>query len=150
MIRIRYRDLAPGLHGKVERCARGVTVYLLPGLTGKQRKAVLRRLRQEASRGCGPGLPTPQLAVALGADWIRTNLKNTAAVVRLHPAGSLLPAAWYAAVPQRLRGRSPARAPGRARPRGRGPVPVRHKVRRDADRAWPKTAHRPGPRDFAW
>ena len=57
MIRIRYRDLAPGLHGKVERCARGVTVYLLPGLTGKQRKAVLRRLRQEASRGCGPGLP---------------------------------------------------------------------------------------------
>jgi len=93
VIRIRYRDLAPGLHGKVERCARGVTVYLLPGLTGKQRKAVLRRLRQEASRGCGPGLPTPQLAVALGADWIRTNLKNTAAVVRLHPAGSLLPAA---------------------------------------------------------
>ena len=93
MIRIRYRDLAPGLHGKVERCARGVTVYLLPGLTGKQRKAVLRRLRQEASRGCGPGLPMPQLAVALGADWIRTNLKNTAAVVRLHPAGSLLPVA---------------------------------------------------------
>ena len=93
MIRIRYRDLAPGLHGKVERCARGVTVYLLPGLTGKQRKAVLRRLRQEASRGCGPGLPMPQLAVALGADWIRTNLKNAAAVVRLHPAGSLLPVA---------------------------------------------------------
>jgi hypothetical protein len=93
VIRIRYKSLAPGLHGKVERRARGVTVYLLPGLTGKQRKAVLRRLRQEASRGCGPGLPLPQLAVALGADWIRTNLKNTAAVIRLHPAGSLLPAA---------------------------------------------------------
>jgi hypothetical protein len=93
VIRIRYKDLAPGLHGKAERRARGVTVYLLPGLTGKQRKAVLRRLRQEASRGCGPGLPMPQLAVALGADRIRANLKNTAAVVRLHPAGSLLPVA---------------------------------------------------------
>jgi hypothetical protein len=93
VIRIRYKDLAPGLHGKAERRARGVTVYLVPGLTGRQRKAVLRRLRQEASRGCGPALPMPQLAVALSADWIRTNLKNTAAVVRLHPAGSLLSAA---------------------------------------------------------
>jgi hypothetical protein len=92
VIRIRYKDLAPGLHGKVEHRARGLTVYLLPGLTGKQRKAVLRRLRQEASRGCGPALPAPQLTVALGADWIRTKLRNTAAVVRLHPVGSLLPA----------------------------------------------------------
>jgi len=92
VIRIRYKDLAPGLHGKVEHRARGVTVFLLPGLTGRQRKAVLRRLRQEASRGCGPALPTPQLTVALCADWIRTKLRNTAAVVRLHPVGSLLPA----------------------------------------------------------
>ena len=91
MIRIRYKDLSPGLHGKAEYCARGVTIYLLPGLTGKQRKAALRRLRQEASRGCGPALPLPQLTAALGADWVRMGLKNTAAVVRLHPVGSLLP-----------------------------------------------------------
>jgi hypothetical protein len=93
VIRIRYKDLSPGLHGKAEHRARGVTVYLVPGLTGTQRKAVLRRLRQEASRGCGPALPVPQLTVALGADWIRAKLKNMAAVVRLHPVGSLLPAA---------------------------------------------------------
>jgi hypothetical protein len=126
VIRIRYKDLAPGLHGKVERCARGVTVYLLPGLTRNQRKAVLRRLRQEASRGCGPRLPMPQLGVALGADWIRTNLKNTAAVVRLHPAGSLLPAAVacasmtlfvMASVPVRI-----ARVPGSG---SEGSPPVR-------------------------
>jgi hypothetical protein len=93
VIRVRYKDLSPGLHGKAEYCARGVTIYLLPGLTGKQRKAALRRLRQEASRGCGPALPLLWLTVALGADGVRMGLKNTAAVVRLHPAGSLLPAA---------------------------------------------------------
>jgi hypothetical protein len=120
VIRIRYKDLAPGLHGKVEHRARAVTVYLLPGLTGKQRKAVLRRLRQEASRGCGPALPMPQLTVALCADWIVTKLRNTAAVVRLHPVGSLLPAAAacalmtlfvMASVPVRI-ARVPGSGPG--------------------------------------
>ena len=91
MIRIRYKDLSPGLHGKAERGARGTTVYLLPGLTWGQRTAALRRLRQEASRGCGPALPGPDLAVALAADRFRVGVRNTAAVVRLHPAGSLLP-----------------------------------------------------------
>lgn len=90
MIGIRYSDLSPGLHGKAERSAHGVTVYLLPGLTGNQRKAALRRLRQEASRGCGPALPVPQLMVALGWDRVRTALRNTAAIVRLHPVASLL------------------------------------------------------------
>jgi hypothetical protein len=93
VIRIRYKDLPPGLHGKAEHCARGVTVYLLPGLTGRQRKAALRRLRQEASRGCGPALPLPQLTVALGLDRVLSAFRHTAAVVRLHPAGSLLPTA---------------------------------------------------------
>jgi hypothetical protein len=92
MIRIRYRDLSPGSHGKAERAARGVTVYLLPGLTGSQRKAALRRLRQEASRGCGPALPVPQLMVGLGWDRVRTALRAVAAIVRLHPVASLLPA----------------------------------------------------------
>ena len=91
VIRIRYKDLSPGLHGKAERGARGTTVYLLPGLTWGQRSAALRRLRQEASRGCGPALPGPDLAVALAADRFRVGVRNTAAVVRLHPAGSLLP-----------------------------------------------------------
>ena len=73
-------------------------MYLLPGLTGGQRKAALRRLRQEASRGCGPELRRPDLAVALAADRFRVGVRNTAAVVRLHPAGSLLPTAFAAAL----------------------------------------------------
>jgi hypothetical protein len=94
VIRVRYQDhLSPGLHGTAERSAHGTTVYLLPGLTRGQRRAALRRLRQEASRGCGPALPGADLTVALAADRFRVGLRNTAAVVRLHPAGSLLPTA---------------------------------------------------------
>jgi hypothetical protein len=98
VIRIRYGDLPPGLHGKAERRPHGVTVCLLPGLTGSQRMAALRRLRQEASRGCGPALPAPQLAIALGWDRVRTVLRNAAAIVRLHPAASLLHAAGAGAL----------------------------------------------------
>lgn len=98
MIRIRYKDLSSGLHGQAERSARRTTVYLLPGLTARQRKAAVRRLRQEASRGCGPGLPLPQLMVAFGADKVRQALGRAAAVVRLHPAGSLLPTAVVGAL----------------------------------------------------
>lgn len=96
MIHVRYKELSPGLHGKAERSGRATTVYLLPGLTGGQRKAALRRLRQEASRGFGPELRRPDLAVALAADRFRVGVRNTAAVVRLHPAGSLLPTALAA------------------------------------------------------
>jgi hypothetical protein len=96
MIRVRYKDLSSGLHGMAERSGRGTTVYLLPGLTGGQRSAALRRLRQEASRGCGPQLRGPDLAVALAADRFRVGVRNTAAVVRQHPAGSLLPTALAA------------------------------------------------------
>jgi hypothetical protein len=98
MIHVRYKELSPGLHGKAELSRRGTTVYLLPGLTGRQRKAALRRLRQEASRGFGPELPRPDLAVALAADRFRVGVRNTAAVVRQHPAGSLLPTAFLAAL----------------------------------------------------
>lgn len=93
MIRVRYKDLASGLHGKAERCGRRTTIFLVPGLTPAQRKAALRRLRQEARRGCGPRLPVPQLAAALVADRLRVALWNTGAVIRLHPAGSILPTA---------------------------------------------------------
>jgi hypothetical protein len=65
----------------------------MPGLTSAQRKAALRRLRQEARRECGPRLPVPQLAVALAADRVRVAFRNTAAVIRLHPVGSILPTA---------------------------------------------------------
>jgi hypothetical protein len=98
VLRIRYRDLPSGLHGKAERSTRRTTVYLLPGLTGGQRKAALRRLRQEASRGCGPALPLPQLTMALAGDKIRVTCRRTAAVIRLHPAGSLLPAVFAGAL----------------------------------------------------
>src|SRR5580698_7367851 len=97
VIRVRRRDFVSGSHNVAgfqsiaERLPRGVTIYLLPGLTGRQRKAVIRRLRQEASRGCGPELPLPELVVALAADRVRVAVKLTAAAVRLHPATTLLP-----------------------------------------------------------
>ena len=87
-----------GLHGRAERCARGVTVYLVPGLTAWQRRAVIRRLRQEASRGFGPPLPAPQLAVALGADRVRTAAGIVRAIVRLHPAIALVPSGFVVAM----------------------------------------------------
>ena len=87
-----------GFQGIVERVPRGVTIYLLPGLTGRQRRAVIRRLRQEASRGCGPELPLAQLLVALLLDRVRGALRLAAGAVRLHPGTTLLPAAFVAAV----------------------------------------------------
>jgi len=102
VIRIRYTDFSSGSHnlaglyGVAEHCPHGVTVHLLPGLTGLQRKAVIRRLRQEASRDCGPPLPLPQLLVALCADRVRVAVRLAAAVVRLHPAAALLPAGFVA------------------------------------------------------
>lgn len=99
MIRVRYRDFRSGSYGgtwqygSAERCGHGVTVYLLPGLVGWQRRAVIRRLRQEASRGCGPELPLPGLIIALGVDRVRMGLRLTGSVVRAHPAATLLPSA---------------------------------------------------------
>ncbi|MGH3244778.1 MAG: hypothetical protein ACRDOI_00970 [Trebonia sp.] len=104
MIRIRYEDVAAGTHvvagryGRVERGPRWVTVYLLPGLADGQRRAVIRRLRQEASRGFGPPLPPPQLALALGIDRVRTAARIGRAIVRLHPAVTLVPGAFVVAM----------------------------------------------------
>jgi hypothetical protein len=91
VIRIRYLDLSAGLHGKAVAAGRSTIVYLRPGLTGRQRSAALRRLRQEARVGCGPRLPGGQLAVAIAADWARTSTTRALAVVRLHPAAALVP-----------------------------------------------------------
>jgi len=104
VICIRYEDFSAGthdvtgLHGRAERGPRGVTVYLIPGLTAGQRRAVFRRLRQEASRYVGPALPLPQLAVALGLDRVRSAARIAGAIVRLHPAVTLLPGAVVAAL----------------------------------------------------
>jgi hypothetical protein len=87
-----------GLHGRAERGPQGVTVYLLPGLTTWQRRAVIRRLRQEASRGFGPPLPLPQLALALCLDQVRTAVRVAGAIIRLHPAAALVPGAFAVAV----------------------------------------------------
>ena len=104
MIRVRRRDFVSGSHnvtgfqGIAERFPRGVTIYLLPGLTGRQRRAVIRRLRQEASRGCGPELPLPQLVIALALDRVRGAIGLALAAARFHPGVTLLPAAFVAAV----------------------------------------------------
>jgi len=104
VIHVRRRDFvsgshdATGLQGIAERLPRGVTIYLLPGLTGRQRRAVIRRLRQEASRGFGPALPLPQLVIALLLDRLRGAIGLGAGAVRWHPGVTLLPAALVAAV----------------------------------------------------
>ncbi|MGH3266578.1 MAG: hypothetical protein ACRDNS_31830 [Trebonia sp.] len=104
MIRIHYQDFSagahevPGLYGRVESRTRGVTLCLIPGLTAQQRKAVLRRLRQEASRGFGPALPAPQLTVALGIDRVSAAVGMLRAMVRLHPAVTLLPGVFLVAL----------------------------------------------------
>ena len=83
------------LHARAERRRRGgVTLFLLPGLTAEQRRRAIRRLRQEASRGFGPPLPRAALVVALGRDRLRATLRTAGAVVRLHPAVTLLPGAF--------------------------------------------------------
>jgi hypothetical protein len=92
VIRIRYLDLSAGMHGRAWSAGRTTTVYLCPGLTGAQRSGALRRLRQESRMGCGPRLPAGPLAVAIGADWIRTAAARLIAIVRLHPAVALAPA----------------------------------------------------------
>lgn len=97
-MRIRYRDLSAGLHGKAECAGRSTTVYLIPGLTRAQRHAALRRLRQESRRGCGPRLPPVQLALAIVADRIRTALGHVIAVIRLHPAATAAPTLLVAAL----------------------------------------------------
>jgi hypothetical protein len=91
VIRIRYLDLSAALDGKALAAGRSTTVYLRPGLSGPRRSAALRRLRQEARVGCGPRLPCGQLAVAIAADRVRSSAGRALAVVRLHPAITVLP-----------------------------------------------------------
>jgi len=89
VIRIRYLDLSAGLHGRAEATGRTTTIYLRPGLTAPQRRAALRRLRQESRVGCGPFLPAAQLVMGLMADRITMAVRQVIAVIRLHPAAAL-------------------------------------------------------------
>jgi hypothetical protein len=125
VIKIRYRDpqeLSPGLHAAAERHGRTTTVYLIPGLTPAQRRSALRRLRMSARRGQAPKLPTPQLAVALLADRVRTTVGQAGAVFRSHPAGSTVPVmvvsagaiAFLALSAVSIQVIHPARNPGRS------------------------------------
>lgn len=98
MITIRYRDLPSGMHARAEYAGRSTAIYLQPGLTGAQRAAAVRRLRQEARMGCGPSLPCARLALACAADWIRCGARQLIAIVRLHPVGTLLPALLLSAM----------------------------------------------------
>lgn len=98
MIKIIYGDLTAGLNGDAVRRGSDVEVVLVRGLTHQQRKAVLRRLRQAARRGQKPPLPAGRLTFALAVDRLRAWAGNLAAIVRLHPAGSLLPSFGAAAL----------------------------------------------------
>ena len=92
MIYIRYSaDLRPGLNASAECGRRGTTIYMLPGLTPAQRRAALRRLRQQGRMGLGPRLPGRRLAVALALFRIRNMAARASAVFRVHPAGSAVP-----------------------------------------------------------
>jgi hypothetical protein len=98
MIKIVYGDLTAGLNGDAVRRGSDVAIVLVHGLTYQQRKAVLRRLRQAAGRGQKPPLPLGLLTFALAADLLRRWAGNLAAIVRLHPAGSLVPSFGAAAL----------------------------------------------------
>lgn len=86
MIKIRYSDLPPGLHARVDIEGRHTVVYLLPGLTTPQRSAALHRVRSSGRMGHGPRLPARGMARAIAADQLRTTLRNGASAMRAHPA----------------------------------------------------------------
>ena len=98
MIKIVYGDLTAGLNGDAVRRGSGVAVVLVEGLTHQQRKAVLRRLRQAARRSQKPPLPLGPLTLALAVDLLRRWTGNLAAIIRLHPAGTLVPSFGAAAL----------------------------------------------------
>lgn len=124
MIRIRYRDFSAHadevtwLYGRAERSGGGTVIYLQPGLTPAQRRAALRRLRQEASRDLGPPLPPVQLRAAIAVDRVRATFGTVGAVIRLHPAAALLPAALAALCVLAVAG-----GPGAGGSDGSGPGP---------------------------
>jgi hypothetical protein len=91
MVKIRYSELRAGLHVQAESRGRDTVIYLLPGLTPAQRRAALIRVRSSSRVGQGPRLPAASMALAIGADRLRTTVTNGAAAMRGHPVLLLPP-----------------------------------------------------------
>jgi hypothetical protein len=91
MVKIRYSELPAGLHVRAEARGRDTVIYLLPGLTPAQRRAALIRVRSSSRMGHGPRLPAASMAMAVGADRLRTTVTNGAAAMRGHPVLLLPP-----------------------------------------------------------
>jgi hypothetical protein len=85
VVKIRYAELQAGLHVDAQTRGGDTVVYLLPGLTAEQRRVALTRARNLGRLGHGPRLSATSLAVAVGADRIRTTFSNGSAAVRSHP-----------------------------------------------------------------
>ena len=92
LIKIRYSDLQPGLHASAETEGKHIVVYLVPGLSPRDRQSAIDRLRASAKVGHGPKLPAIPLALALIADRITVDSRNAVAAARLRPAGLAIPA----------------------------------------------------------
>ncbi len=86
MIKIRYSDLPTGLHVRTVVQGRHTILYLLPGLSTAERRAAVRRARSNARVGHGPRVPAAGVAFALGADRVRSTVRNGLSAARLHPA----------------------------------------------------------------
>lgn len=86
MIKIRYSDLPTGLHVRTVVQGRHTVLYLLPGLSTAERRAAVHRVRSNARVGYGPRVPAAGVAFALGADRVRTTVRNGLSAARLHPA----------------------------------------------------------------
>jgi hypothetical protein len=85
MVKIRYAELPAGLHVATEDRDGCTIVYLLPGLTPRQRQAALTFARRGARIGHGPSLPAIDMAFAVAADRARTTGRTITAVLRRHP-----------------------------------------------------------------
>jgi hypothetical protein len=91
MVKIRYSELPSGLHVSATKLGRRTTIYLQPGLTPAERHAALIRVRSSGRMGHGPQFHPFGMAMAIGADWIRTTTRNGATALRSHPVLLLPP-----------------------------------------------------------
>ncbi len=91
MVKIQYSELPSGLHVSAMEHGRRTIIYLQPGLTPAERHAALIRVRSSSRIGHGPQLHALGVAVAIGADWIRTATRHGTRAMRRHPVLLLPP-----------------------------------------------------------
>jgi hypothetical protein len=91
MVKIRYSELPSGLHVSAVQHGRRTIIYLKPGLTAAERHAALVRVRSSGRMGHGPQPRPLSMAVAIGADSIRTTTRHGITAVRTHPVLLLPP-----------------------------------------------------------